>query len=104
MAREALRCAEKGMSMNEILPRVKHVEGRAYSFTIVSLDTKKSFAKWGRIFKTATVKLTAEEVARRETCALGWRPVSQSEAAKLGAGVVMGRFPIGGSRVHPQLG
>ena len=73
MAREAMRCAEKGMTLEEIMVRVQRVEQRLFSFFVVDSDGLKNLANWGRVVKRMgkpPVKLTADEVEEV------WRHVS----------------------------
>ena len=95
LTREALRCAEKGMDVDEIMARVKYVEDRVFNVFILSSATKKNLAQWGRVFKGLGVKLTPEEVSDGEVCSMGNRP---------GPSFGPGMFAVGGSRLHPQMG
>ena len=49
MAREALRCAEKGMDMEETIKRVHHVESRSYHTLVCSSKSMKALAASGRV-------------------------------------------------------
>jgi hypothetical protein len=111
MAREAMRCAEKGMSMDEIMARVRHVEERLFSFFIISSASKKNLASWGRIIKDPSTKpptkLTADDVGAYEKehgltepfYTLGNRP-NEGQGFKA---FRPGRWGIGGSRDHPAV-
>jgi len=49
IAREALRCAEQGMTIAEMMPRLKHVDDNCYGFFVYSSTTVVRLAKWGRV-------------------------------------------------------
>eukprot|EP01047_Picozoa_sp_COSAG01_P013276 COSAG01_NODE_618_length_14800_cov_11.772396_7_plen_987_part_00 len=94
MAREALRCTQAGMSdMGEILERLKYVEGRCFNVSVMSEASYRGWAKWGRIYKSATERLRAEDVPSGVVAITGCRP-----GLKQG----FGTFPVGGERL-PML-
>ena len=97
MAREAMRCAEKGMSLEEIMVRVKHVENRLYSFFVITSATKKKLAAWGRVFANLKgAKLKPEDVVDGEVCSHGIRPGPDGMAKGK-----IGEFVIGAPRLLP---
>jgi fatty acid-binding protein DegV len=89
MAREAMRCAEKGMSLDEIMERIKYVENRLFNIFIITSQTKKGLAAWGRVFKNLKgEKLTADDVADGKVYSHGTRPGNTGPPAKIGEWVV----------------
>ena len=48
-AREALRCAAAGMTVKEIMPRLKKVDANVYGLFVYSSTTVVRLAKWGRV-------------------------------------------------------
>jgi len=104
MAREAMRCAAAGMSLEEIMARVQRVEQRLFSFFVVDSDGLRNLAAWGRVVKQMgqpPVKLKADEVEGGKHFSLGTRPSLDPKATPaLG---VLGAWPIGGSRDHPKV-
>lgn len=48
-AREALRCAEAGMTIAEMMPRIQRVDENCYGFFVYSSATVVKLAKWGRV-------------------------------------------------------
>ena len=48
-ALEALRCAEAGMEVDEIIKRIEYVGARLYHCFFLASPTVKALAKWGRV-------------------------------------------------------
>jgi fatty acid-binding protein DegV len=97
MSREAMRCAEKGMSLDEIMERVKYVENRIYSVFIFGAETKQALAAWGRVMKNLKgEKLTADEVPSGKVYSMGTRPGNTGPY-----GGKLGEWVIGGPRTLP---
>jgi dihydroxyacetone kinase-like predicted kinase len=89
MTREAMRCAAKGMTMDEIIARVRHVEMRIFGLFIISSATKKNLAAWGRVVAAlgpkGAIKLKPEDVEDGKVCSMGTRPVDAVKPGQVGA-------------------